>query len=586
MPISAELVSSEVRIDKKGSTRQLVGRVGLFALGLSVLVLVACTETSPTPTPQPEIPTAMVPAATPTAVPIPTPTPTPSPTPTPTQTPVPATPTPRPTATPIPPTPTPTPVPVHFENGEPTQALIDELEMWEAVTSEFRGVSPESEERNRTFLTRDEFVDQSDQQQTDFEAEQTPEEKATADEELESINRLLRTLGLIESSADLIEEFNLVLGDAVGGFFDTETRELNVILDEREGSFGANDIRIYVHEYMHLLQEVGFDTFDASSDVESDDAVQAITAFTEGEAEFFAQLVIWHVRGSEYLESAFAEEPVVSDPTSGSDEGSEVVSEPDLSYYLEQSFAFPYSTGVDFFAQMILPMTPFPQTLSEFPPDTAQLAANFTVWSNRLNEIHDRLPVSTEQVLHPEKYRANELPIEVDIATTEQLLEGGWTELLRSDWGEGGLKTWLEAAQNEGIQPGDSTVAGQRRIDTAAAGWGGDQLIAMRSACGEFATVTLIEWDEPDQDAQEFGTELEFWYGRNDEFRLLPSVNPSVVIRRVVIRSTPSGFLATNGGSDEQKTVIVTADTAETAESLILWLLGEAELTTNCAPAG
>lgn len=580
MPVSAGRASSEVQIAKQGSTRQLVGRVALFGLGIAVLVLVACTEASATPTPQLETPTVVVPTATLTATPVPIPTPVPSPTPTPSPTPVPATPTPRPTATPIPPTPTPTPIPVHFENGEPTQALLDELELWEVITSELRGVSPDSEERDRTFLTRDEFVEQSDQQQSESEAELTPEEQATADEGLESINRLLRTLGLIEASADVIEESNLVLGDAVGGFFNTETRELNVILDEREGSFGANDIRIYVHEYMHLLQEVGFDTFDARDGLE-DDAILAITSFTEGEAEFFAQLVIWHVRGREYLESAFDEEPVASDPSSDSDEGSEAAPEPDFSYYLEQSFAFPYSTGIDFFAQMILPMTPFPQTLSEFPPDTEQVAANFAVWSDRLNEIHDRLPVSTEQVLHSEKYRANELPIDVEIASTEQLLEGGWTELVRSDWGEGGLKTWLEAVLNEGLKAGESDSRGPAGLETAAAGWGGDQLLVIRSECGEFASTTLIEWDEPELDTAEFASEFDFWYGRNDEFTSVPSGN-----ERVVIKSGPSGFLAINTGADEQKTAIVTADTPETAESLVLWLLGEIELTNNCAPAG
>lgn len=552
------------------ATRLLAGRFSLIGIGVVLLVLVACTDSSSTPTSQPESPTATISIPTPTATVVPAPTAIP------TSTPIPLTPTPRPTATPIPPTPTPTPIPVHFVNGEPTQALLDELELWETITSEFRGITPDSAERDRTFLTRDEFVDQNDAEQAEFEAEQTPEEKAETDQAQEASNRLLKALGLIDAGADLQEESDLLLDDAVGGFFNTETRELNVILDEREGSFGANDIRVYVHEYMHLLQEAGFDTFDVRAELESDDASLAITAFTEGEAEFFAQLVMWQIRGLDYLQSAFADDSVDSSGTAGG--SGEPEPEAEFPYFLQQSFAFPYSTGIDFFAQMILPMSPFPETLSDVLADPEMLAANFRVWSERLDEIHARLPVSTEQVLHPEKYQANELPIEVEIATAEELLAGGWTELWRSNWGEGGLKTWLESVRNDGFDVGDSASRGIAGLERASTGWGGDQINSMQSDCGEFATVTLVRWDDASVDAFEFSTAYDLWYGELEGFSPVPAGN-----ERVSILSGPSGFIAINGGADEDETVVVTAETAVTAEALMLWTLGEAELVNNCA---
>ncbi len=420
-------------------------------------------------------------------------------------------------------------------------------------------------------MTRDEFIEQNDQNRATFDEEQTPEEKFALIAELEASNHILRTLGLIEVSADILDESELLLDDFVGGFFDGESRELNVILDEREGVFSPNDIRVYVHEYMHLLQEVGFDTFDTRADLESGDHIAAITTFVEGEAEFFTQLVIWLTKGREYLESIFEEQPDPGPPGGTGDS----VDEP--SFYLQQSFIFPYTTGVGFIGEAVIRMTPHPEALIDPSPDPDQVAANFAAWSERLNEIHERLPVSTEQVMHVEKYEANELPIEVNIATDGELLAAGWTEVFSNDWGEGGLLTWLESAMNEGSQSGDPVFSGQLRLEAAAAGWGGDELLVINSECGELASVTLIEWDNPAQDALEFSTEIEFWYDRNTEFEPV-----SVIGSRVTVLSAPSGFLAFNAADDERESVVVTAQSAETAEMLALWALGGAELTSGC----
>ena len=47
-------------------------------------------------------------------------------------------------------------------------------------------------------------------------------------------------------------------------------------------------------------------------------------------------------------------------------------------------------------------------------------------WTS-IDAIYDRLPVSTEQVLHPEKYDANEAPIKVELPSSlAKDLGTGW----------------------------------------------------------------------------------------------------------------------------------------------------------------
>ncbi len=456
---------------------------------------------------------------------------------------------------------------MHFVNGEPTEALIAELDFWEVTTSRLRAISVEKDGRTRTILTRSEFKEQLEQQRDEFETELTPEEKAEQDTIQEASNRMLKALGLIDGESDLVEELDLLAESAIGGFFDPELRELSVIIDEREGSFEAGDFLVFVHEYLHLLQDIAFDSFDVRADAEGDDESLAITAFPEGEAEFFSQLLVLQFRGEQYLLSAFEDVPDEVD-------GSGFDPDLDVSYYLQQSFAFPYLVGVDFFGQMILRHTPYPLEIGAPYANQDEVAANFAAWSEKLNEIHYRLPKTTEQVMHPLKYQVNEPAIEVDLPATADLLEKGWTELWRSEQGEGGLKILLDAVRAEAISEGASNLRATLRAVQATSGWGGDELIAIESECGEFASVNLIEWDDPESDVVQFADEFNHWYSRRAEMTTVSGGDTRILTMR-----GPSGFVAI-GGVD--KTAVVTADSAETAEMLALWALGDGDLLNRC----
>jgi hypothetical protein len=109
-----------------------------------------------------------------------------------------------------------------------------------------------------------------------------------------------------------------------------------------------------------------------------------------------------------------------------------------------------------------------------------------------VNAAFDRLPESTEQILHPEKYEAGESPVDVELpGNLASRLGSGWTLDGQDTLGELQLRIWLR----EGGVKGD--VA---RI--AAEGWGGDRTGLLAGAGGD-AVVMVTEWDST-ADAIEF----------------------------------------------------------------------------------
>ena len=107
-----------------------------------------------------------------------------------------------------------------------------------------------------------------------------------------------------------------------------------------------------------------------------------------------------------------------------------------------------------------------------------------------VNRLYEDPPGSTEQLLHPEKYIAGEMPVPVSLPDLSSSLGPRWVELQRDVLGELSLLIYLETQT-------------RRRADAAAAGWGGDQFSLLRSPTGEEYLVALIAWDTPD-DAREF----------------------------------------------------------------------------------
>jgi hypothetical protein len=107
-----------------------------------------------------------------------------------------------------------------------------------------------------------------------------------------------------------------------------------------------------------------------------------------------------------------------------------------------------------------------------------------------VDELFRHPPASSEQILHPEKYAAGELPREVRV-DEQSFAKAGWSNVTSTPLGEIGVRGLLLA----GV-PREMAVR-------AAAGWGGDRAYLFERQNSTPLFVWKTVWDKP-SDALEF----------------------------------------------------------------------------------
>ncbi|HEX6127767.1 MAG TPA: hypothetical protein VF071_01975 [Candidatus Limnocylindria bacterium] len=273
------------------------------------------------------------------------------------------------------------------------------------------------------------------------------------DEELERANLTLRAMGLLADDQDLRELTERLLGDQVLGFYDPDEQRMVVVSDE-----GLSPLaRItYAHEYTHALQDGAFRSFDARDALTDDDAILARQALEEGDATvvMFQWALAGNLTPDELQDIGLTPQP----DTSG------------VPGWMLRQLEFPYLAGFTFVNQL-------------------RTSAGGS-WS-AVNDAYTDAPVSTEQVLHPEKYLAGEQPIEIDPIRMTQALSGGWEDLEPTTMGEAMIDIWLVEL---GVDQATATGA--------AAGWGGDLLEVAAGPDGEWIMGWHMAWDTAADAAQ------------------------------------------------------------------------------------
>jgi hypothetical protein len=276
-----------------------------------------------------------------------------------------------------------------------------------------------------------------------------PETRRRADEEV------LKLLGLIEPGVDLRAISASVFGEGVAGYYDPRSKRLRIVSGTTPDALSE---MVLSHELTHALEDQRFGL--AVSEGESDDAALARLALVEGTATLVMQ---------EYLLRYIGAEKALSGALA-----SAFQTGPDLPKFLQDQLIWPYIGGAQ-----------FAQALKRLGGGT---------W--KLVDLADRLrvPDSTEQVLHPEKWVAVEPPLPVRLNVK---LGAGWRRTTSGTWGE-----W----QTGELLGGDAPAA--------AAGWGGDRYeLWQRGSCGappcrgEDVLVMRWRWDT-ERDAGEFETAL------------------------------------------------------------------------------
>jgi hypothetical protein len=265
---------------------------------------------------------------------------------------------------------------------------------------------------------------------------------------------LLKIMGMIPLGADLYQMLLSLYTEQVVGFYDPETKELYVIKGIEE--LTPLDELTLAHEYTHALQQQHFDIHTLTQNVEDDsEAESALSALIEGDAATVQGEYMFT-----YLTSQQQQEAVNSSGDSPIFDASP--------YILQRSLLFPYIHGVGLV-------------------NTLRLSGGWVGIDNAFRNA----PVSTEQVLHPEKYLEGEMPVTVSLPNVATALGQGWKVVYDDVMGEFFLRTYLETRTRADL------------ASRAAAGWGGDRFNLVTGPQGEHALVVLLTWDSG-RDAQEF----------------------------------------------------------------------------------
>ncbi len=243
----------------------------------------------------------------------------------------------------------------------------------------------------------------------------------------------------------------------VAGYYEPDTKQVFVVRPDDEAVMNQQSQLTLAHEFMHALQDqhFGLSDFDINDPEISKDIRLAWRALGEGEAELVEFL--YQARG--YLTGEELDESVLLYGTP------ELGNLPD---FLVSEFNFPYARGFDFVYALY--------QQGGFPAVDA-------AWQNP--------PQSTEQILHPEKYLAGDVPQEVALPDLSGALGEGWQFVQENRLGEYYLREHL-------LLQLPRTVA-----TTAAAGWGGDRFVLYHHPERDELVLLLgLVWDTAVDDTE------------------------------------------------------------------------------------
>jgi hypothetical protein len=350
------------------------------------------------------------------------------------------------------PTPTASPSASASPQASPTPVSSADLDaIYDAIETqvvEIRGLRPKRDVERK-------FIDEAELRtiMTDaFDAETPPEYLAATEQ-------LYKALKLIPDDTDLRQLTVDLLSGGVAGFYRHEENRLYV--KSVTGLPGANERITFAHEYDHALQDQNTSVFkDQDGILDQSDRILARQSVYEGDASLL--MAVW--ASAHFGLSDFAELLAESnDP-----ETQALLSRtPPI---LRETLLFPYTTGLSF----------------------VQAAQQRGGWP-AVDAFYDRMPESTEQILHPAAYASAEHPVAVDLPDDLAAQLGvGWTVPLEDTFGELELGIGLRGA-------GVSATA----AETATTGWGGDRLAVVRGPNDAWGIVLETTWDRA-TDATEF----------------------------------------------------------------------------------
>jgi hypothetical protein len=284
--------------------------------------------------------------------------------------------------------------------------------------------------------------------------------------ELSGVERTYRAFGLTSDTADLRRLMLDLYSEQVAGFYDPDSSVLYVV----RGAEPAMVRLVLAHELVHALQDQYTPLNSILKLRRQNDRQMAGQAVAEGQATLasiqalapgadLGDLTEMWRRVREGIRSQQEAMPVFS-------------AAPRI---IQEGLLFPYLAGADF-------------------------VRGFNVRRIQADEqpYGERMPVSTEQILHPGKYTARERPARIRLSVPP-----GDTLVYDDDFGEFETRVALE-----------SWGVGEADAIAAAGGWNGDRFEVLGSRSGT-ALIWVSAWDDTDAAGEFEGTLRAGWQRRS-----------------------------------------------------------------------
>ena len=213
------------------------------------------------------------------------------------------------------------------------------------------------------------------------------------------------------------------------------------------------------HEVAHEFQNDSFQLDSLEFNMIDSDARMALRALIEGEVAFLQNLYL----NSDSFNSG--EREIIEQSL----ESSQPSSLDTFPMFLRKEFEFAYTAGSDFIRYLY---------------DQGGLEALDNAWR--------RPPVSTEQILHPERYLSEDVPEQTALQALEPVLLDGWFKVDEDTLGEFALREYL------------AQTLTREEAEAAASGWGGGNYALYADEQSDFTILLLtMSWDTL-ADQQEF----------------------------------------------------------------------------------
>ena len=265
-------------------------------------------------------------------------------------------------------------------------------------------------------------------------------------------NQVWEAKFIVGQDRDVTEELDRTFGDAVQGFYSPRDERVVIVTDGENAAVSKHTL---VHELVHVLQD---QRFGLEAPPDRLDPAMARNGVIEGEAELIPEL---------YFERCGAEWSCLEPPART---GGQSDVDPGIILLLIQ----PYQQG----------------------PEFVQSIKDQGGWE-QVDALHDEYPVSTAQIIDPEKY-PDVRPVNVSV---EDRSTDEWARLDHEPVAEtvGEAAIYVMFWHNRVITVDDF----YEYSHPSSSGWTGDELVPYTNDEGESGYVWALEWESAD-DAEQF----------------------------------------------------------------------------------